>query len=273
MKPILFGLMAVLLIGLIVLTILSSRFQDRIARLRLEAAAEQLEASRNVSEPPPIMRRFAERNGGRANGPFTVLSRQRAQMRLAPNQPFFDVDATQLSGTRTAAFVWQATANVATVVPIRVVDSYVRGHGLLEVKVAGALPMAHATGPENDIGEMMRFLSELAWNPDAILSVQGLAWRQIDDRTVEVSAPTDGGIARVRHIFDAEGDIVGIEADDRPYLVDGLSQPTRWIGRFGAYATYGAYRLPSYGEVAWDLPEGEFVYWRGTILSFAGSSR
>jgi hypothetical protein len=266
-----FGLAAIFAVGLlvmIVLTIFSLRFQDRIARLRQEASVEQLGATPGPGEPPTIMRRFAERNGGLAAGPFTVLSRQRAQMRLSPDKAFFDVDATQLSGTRTPAFVWEATAKVASIVPIRVVDSYVRGHGLLEVKVAGAIAMAHATGPENDLGEMMRFLSELPWNPDAILGAHGLSWRQIDDRTVEVSAQTDGGVARVRHIFDANGDIVGIEADDRPYLIDGNSQPTRWIGRFRDYAMYGSYRLPSYGEVAWDLPEGEFVYWRGKVVSF-----
>lgn len=271
MKPVLFGLAAFLAVGLlvvIVLTIFSLRFLERIARLREEASVEQLGATPGPGGPPAIMRQFAERNGGRAEGPFTVLSRQTAQMRLSPDQAFFDVDASQLSGTRTPAFVWEATAKVATIVPMRVVDSYVRGHGFLEVKVAGGITMAHETGPENDLGEMMRFLSELPWNPDAILGAHGLSWQHIDDRTVEVSAKTDGGVAKVRHIFDANGDIVCIEADDRPYLVDGKSQPTRWVGRFRDYAIYGPYRVPRYGEVAWDVPEGEFVYFRGTVISF-----
>ncbi len=50
--------------------------------------------------------------------------------------------------------------------------------------------------------------------------------------------------------------------------MDGKSVPTRWIGRLRDYTQFGAYRLPRYGEVAWDLPAGEFVYFRGTITSF-----
>jgi hypothetical protein len=249
----------------------SGRFRESIAALKEAAVAEQRSSAAAASEPlPDIVRRFAERNGGR-RGAATVLLRQRVQMRLGPDSAFFDVDATHLAGTRVPAFVWEATATMAMVVPIRVVDSYVGGQGLLEVRAAGFLQMAHATGPESDLGEMMRFLAELAWNPDAILNATALAWRQIDDRTAEVSAPTAGGIARVRQIFDAQGDIVGIEANDRPYLVDGQSRPTRWIGRFSDYTQFGAYRIPRNGEIAWDLPEGEYVYWRGTITSFSAT--
>lgn len=110
----------------------------------------------------------------------------------------------------------------------------------------------------------MRFLAELPWNPDAILNADGLTWRQVDEASVEVSMETTGGQARVTMLFDQAGDIVAIEADDRPRSGD---TPGRWIGRFSGYAQVGPYRFPASGEVAWDLPTGEFVYWRGAILS------
>lgn len=258
-------------LGLVIGLILSLRFSDWIADLQSAAAAEQTSVEVGTAEPPEIMRRFAERNGGRPGGSATVMARQQAQMRLSPSQRFFDMEATLLSGTRRPAFVWEATARIALVVPIRVLKSFVRGQGLLEVRVAGVLPIAHATGAESDKGELMRFLSELAWNPDAILNASGLLWRQIDERTVEVSAPVAGGMAKVRQTFDAGGDIIGVEADDRPYLVEGKPQSMRWIGRFRDYKEFGAYRVPSYREIAWGLPDGEFLYWRGTILSFGST--
>jgi len=248
--------------------VVANQFTGRIEELRAIASAEQsaeVAASRDV---PEVMRLFAVRNGATVGGPETVLAHQVAKMRLGPDQGFFAISATQLSGTRRPTFVWDAWGNMAGVFPVHVVDSYVAGAGLLEARLAGSIQVAHGIGPESDKGEMMRYLSELAWNPDAILNAEGLTWRQIDQRTIEVSASTTGGVASVRHLFDAAGDIIGIEADDRPYDVEGNSVPSRWVGRFRDYTEFGSYRLPQYGEVAWVLPAGEFVYWRGQITAF-----
>lgn len=184
-------------------------------------------------------------------------------MRLAIDQEFFALDASQISATHMPGFVWQATGRMYSIVPIRVVDSYVGGDGLLEVRLAGTLAVAKAAGEETAKGEAMRFLAELPWNPDAILNASGLNWQVIDDQTVSVAMDTAGGSAQVILRLDADGDIVAIEAQDRPRSG---ATPAPWVGRFSQYEFLGPYRFPRYGEVAWVLPEGEFVYWRGTIL-------
>jgi hypothetical protein len=268
MELLLICLFCLVLLTTAVQQILSARFRAAIEARRQAIVAGQISAPPRQYAIPEIVRAFAERSGARLDGPKVVLAHQRAEMRLAPNQKFFPIEASQLSGTRDPGFVWEATARLAGIVPMRVIDSFAAGRGWLGVRIAGAIPMANATGPENDKGEMMRFLAEMAWNPDAILNMTALHWRQIDDRTVDVLSATKGGTATVRLRFDADGDLEGIEADDRPYLVGGKSVPMRWIGRFRDYADFGSYRLPSYGEVAWVLPEGEFVYWRGTIIDF-----
>ncbi len=258
---------AVVLVAVCVPLLLSSQFKAKIEALRKMVSAAQMSTPPDQNAIPDIMRTFAARNGATLGGSPTVLAHQSDQMKSAPGQPFFALEATQLSGTRDPGFVWEATAAMAAVVPMRVVDSYT-GKGWLEVRLAGSIPVATASGPDADKGEIMRFLAELAWNPDAILNAPALRWRQIDTRTVEVSIDTAGGIVAVRQLLDAHGDIVAIEADDRPYLVNGKSVPMRWVGRFWDYALFGAYRLPRHAEVAWVLPEGEFVYFRGTITSF-----
>lgn len=265
--PILAAVALIVLVALMQLAF-SNQFAGRIDILRSTAAAEQEARPTEKDAPPEIIRLFALRNGAKMGGPLTVLASQLVEMRLGPDQGFFPIAATQLSGTRRPSFVWDAWGTMAGFAPIHVVDSYVEGAGLLEVRLAGSLRLAHGAGPESDKGEVMRFLSELAWNPDAILNASGLGWRQIDERTVEVSATTTNGIASVRQLFDSAGDIIGIEADDRPFGAEGSSVPTRWIGRFRDYTQFGDYRLPRHGEVAWVLPAGEFVYWRGQITKF-----
>lgn len=137
-------------------------------------------------------------------------------MRLAIDQPFFQLDASQLSGTTTPSFVWQPSGTMSGIVPLQIVDAYVAGVGELEVRIAGSIPVASAGGPETAKGEAMRFLAELPWNPDAVLNADGLTWRQIDETSVEVSVETSGGQARVTMLFDEAGDITAIEADDVP---------------------------------------------------------
>ena len=118
---------------------------------------------------------------------------------------------------------------------------------------------------------MAASLAELAGNPDAVLNAGSLGWQQVSDREVDVSLQTAGGVARVRLSFNASGDITGIDAPDRPRSVGNQSVATRWIGRFSDYAQFGAYRGPRHGEIAWVLPEGEFVYWRGEILGITAA--
>lgn len=67
--------------------------------------------------------------------------------------------------------------------------------------------VAGFNGPDAGLGELMRYIVELAWAPDAILQNSSLAWREIDKWTVEVAAMSDGGVARVALSFDENGDI------------------------------------------------------------------
>jgi hypothetical protein len=41
-----------------------------------------------------------------------------------------------------------------------------------------------------------------------------------------------------------------------------------WVGEFHDYRKLGGALIPTRGEVRWELPEGPFTYWRGTITSF-----
>lgn len=261
------GAIALLVVGVAgaAQIVLRNRFSQRLDGYRRDLLATQVLS--DAPELPPMVRAFAERNGGHHDGSRAMRMQQKVLMRLTPGATLFPLTATQDSGTRNPGFVWEAWGRMAVVVPLWVVDSYVGGAGLLEVRLAGVVPVAKGAGAEVDKGEAMRFLAELPWNPDAILTASGLDWRQTGDRTVDVSMDTKGGRATVTLGFDAAGDIVASSASDRPRGVGQASVPTEWIGRISSYISAGGYRWPHRAEVAWVLPEGEFVYWQGEIVS------
>lgn len=113
----------------------------------------------------------------------------------------------------------------------------------------------------------MSYLAELAWAPQAMLHNCRLSWRETDTTTIEVSAESKAGPARVRLVF-KNGDITRIEADDRPRAVGRRLVPTRWEGRCWDYRQMDGCRIPIRAAVSLLLKDGPFEYWRGRVTGF-----
>jgi hypothetical protein len=56
----------------------------------------------------------------------------------------------------------------------------------------------------------------------------------------------------VRLSLDEAGDIIGMEADDRPRQDGHVVQPCPWFGRGGDYRTIGGRRIPTRAEAVGD---------------------
>jgi hypothetical protein len=189
-------------------------------------------------------------------------------MRFSPHGKWQALTAAQVIAVHEPAFVWQARCRMAPLVTARVIDCYGKGQGWLEARLLRWVQVAYADGPETAKSELMRYLAELPWAPDAIRYNRALRWNSVDDRTFEVSADSVGGEARVRLTLDESGDIVDMRADDRPRMERGKAVPGNWFGLFSDYKEFSGYRIPARGEVGWDLAAGRFSYWRGEIIAF-----
>jgi len=218
--------------------------------------------------PGPIASFVRRAAPSRQRAPVAIRIRQRGEMRFSPQGKWQALTAVQVVAVHEPGFVWRASCRMAPLMTAQVIDSYVRGEGRLEARLFRWVQVAHADGPETAKSELMRYLAELPWAPDAIRYNRLLRWRSVDDRTFEVSADSVGGEARVRLMLDEQGDIVGMRADDRPRIERGKAVPGKWFGVFSDYQELSGYRIPARGEVGWDLKAGQFVYWRGEIVAF-----
>lgn len=194
----------------------------------------------------------------------TVRVTQIGEMILKPGKRPLRFDAVEDFATDRVAFAWRARFPLLGPLAMRVVDSYDGQDGLLEVRVLG-VPVQRKRGPELALGEAYRYLAEIPWVPQAILSNSQLEWRAVDEQTVEVATPVAGERLPLRLIFNAQGEITQTVAA-RPRLEAG-GEVTRWIGEYRDYASFGGIRMPGRGEVRWELPEGPFTYWRGAITA------
>ena len=166
MKVVLVVIALIAAAGVIAQIVLASGFAGKIEDAGRRLIASQVSVAPDQSLIPALVRTFALRAGGKVDGPTAVRVVQKAEMKLQPDQPFFPIDATQLSATRDPGFIWDAKGTMAGVIPLRVVDSYVAGKGWLEARLIGAIPVANATGAMVSKGEAMRFLAEFTWNPE-----------------------------------------------------------------------------------------------------------
>lgn len=193
--------------------------------------------------------------------------RHRGTMNLASEgESWVPFASHQSVVTQRPAFVWNATVTMWGVVPVRVVDAYVRGEGRSEAALCGLVPLGEQRGRGAvATAQLQRFLAEAPWYPTALLPRQGVQWRAAGDRQATATLQDGDASATLTFTFDAEGRIERVHADARGRRVGDELVPTPWTGRFWDYAERDGMQVPLQAEVAWVLGDGESPYWRGRI--------
>lgn len=239
---------------------------ERTADATVSSDSSLAGASGEGAQLPELVRRYLARTLPTGEQvPAAVRVQQSGKMWQRPGGRATSFRATEDFAVDRVAFSWRARFPIVGPLALTVVDEFADGIGRLRLSLLG-VPLRTMTGPPTNVGEAMRYLSELAWAPQAIPSNPDLAWRELDARTVEVSTSVDGSNAVVELGFNDAGDIVRATGT-RPFAVGKAFVPTPWGGDFSNYASFNGTRIPTYGEAWWELPEGRFVYWAGQITA------
>lgn len=254
---------------------------DRYARdamqfVRLGRGADN-EAVVDIEAIPDIVRAFARKAGvPESDPPYSAFFHQLSEMRMNPDDPWMKLHAEEVMSAQKLGFVWYAEQKRSLFVIMRVVDAFVAGRGALNVRLLGSFPLVDIVGPGADEAELMRYLAELPWAPDALLHNPNLRWRVLEPNVVEVEASSGTVPAKVRFYFDAEGDIVEMNADGRGRAEGNEVVKRPWRAQYFDYRTIegefagetGFRRIPTRAEVGWILDDSYFAYWRGQIATY-----
>jgi len=242
---------------------------DLVADARALSAAERdTEATfdpDDVEELPAPVRRYFE----------TVLDEGQPHVRVArleqdgefrlggADAGWKPLEATQHYTVDPPGFVWDATIDVAPLLPARVVDAYAHGEGYLRGKLLSTITVVDV-GPDAKMNEseLVRYLAETPWFPTALLPAAGVEWEPIDDRSARATLEHDGNEAFVVFHFD-DGNLIERVTTERYRQEDDDDAP--WTGAFRGYEERNGMLIPTDAEVAWDLPAGEVPYWRARI--------
>jgi len=226
---------------------------------------EQLQA-RGDHLPEPIRRylRYAIPEGAPAIR--TVRLKHDGFFRTKPDQDWFAVEGEQYFAAARPGFVWTASIRPARLLWIEARDCLLSGRGHMLVKLLSIFPIANARGAEIDQGSSLRWLAECAWFPYAFVGDQ-IAWEPIDARSARATLRQGGLPVRAIVEVDGEGKLAGLRADRYRDVGDGTAVVTPWIGRYSDYRDFDGLLVPSFVEVLWLLPDGEFSYARFRVTA------
>lgn len=197
----------------------------------------------------------------RSNVSLTQTGRMKRQLGAASWMSF---TAAQRFSTRNCEFKWQARFSPLGLVSA--IDALEDDEGRLDVTALGFIPIARTVHSSALMrGELMRYMAELPWVPDAILLNPNLRWRVERSDQLAVSAGSGDTASEVILNLDNDGRIAGAFALDRPRSATPPILPTPWRGRFADYRHHNGCWIPFAGEVAWEIDGKEEVYWQGRI--------
>ena len=244
--------------------------RDLVARLdagRVPPSILRYSADELVSVPAPVQRYFrAVLTDGQPIVTAVTLT-QSGTFNLGKTadqwKPF---TATQHFATARAGFVWDANIAMAPGVPVRVVDAFIAGEGLLRPTILGLLAMGTLQGTgEIARGELLRHFAESVWFPTALLPSQGVVWQAVDDTSAQATM-ADGPInVTMLFRFGADGLVTAIHVDGRATTVGTATVLMPWECRMSNYQTRDDMRVPLTGEALYLTPQGEKPYFKGTI--------
>ncbi len=220
---------------------------------------------------PPAVLDLARRLG--AQGPSnTALQRARAvfaqqgTLRTDPAGKWMGFTASQWMSAGQTAFCWRA--KTGPLGALRVEDSLVADRAMGGVSILGLVPLARAqASPALLKGQVMRYLAELPWVPDAILCNAHLSWTVSSPETLSVSAAIGDIRGQVRFSLDREGLPARIEGL-RPREEKGVFRERPWHGQFRDFRSLGGRLIPHQGAVAWVLDGEPCEVWRGSLTSW-----
>ncbi len=217
--------------------------------------------------PPPVQRYF--HNVLRDEQPLieTVRIEQSGTFRGDVAGEWRPFTATQHVAVRPPGFVWDASIQMMPVIPVRVLDAYRIGRGLLQARVGGVLTVMDAEpSPELDEGELLRYLAEAPLYPTALLPAMGVTWTPVDDHSARATLMDQGTTATLVFHFNERNEIARVEGERSFTTDDGTSDYRPWVGYWRNYEERGGMLVPTEGEVAWVHPDaGEVSYWRGRM--------
>lgn len=239
---------------------------ERLSKAYLRPMSSQIAAVVN-EQIPHCLRSFllpgGEENARRIRGVSLI---EEGEIRMSPEARWIPFTARQFIDATRSQFRWEARLDPDKLTGPTVIDAYENGHGYLAVKLGGILPVKKVTGPDADKGELQRYLASVMFCPSMLLNNPHLEWNAVEPTTLRLRDTTDPTGATVDLEISEAGKPAAVHTI-RPRIVGKNALLTPWTGTACEFHEHEGLRIATRLQVAWQLPQAEFIYYRSEIKS------
>lgn len=224
------------------------------------APAPHMITEEDLESLPPQVQRYLRRVG--------VLGRPHvrsfhatfdARIRGGPEEPWLTGSAEQYEFFDPPARLFYMKATRAGL-PVHVLHRYVGGTASMEGRLLGLFTVLDVSGPELTQAETVTLLNDMFFLAPAALIDAPIEWEELDDRRVRATYTNAGHTVSAIAYFDANGDLVDFDSEDRYQVEHEPPRLVRWSTPLYEYGRYDGYRLATGGAARWGAPGEEWTY-------------
>lgn len=135
---------------------------------------------------------------------------------------------------------------------------YKDNSAMMDVRLFGMLSVIKVTGDVAYVADTVTLFNDMCLLAPATLIDERIAWQNIDDMTVKATFTNHGISINAILYFNTEGQLINFVSEDRWAVADMKQYP--FSTPVSNYRNLNGYNLPTYGEMIWHYPDGDFTY-------------
>ncbi len=129
---------------------------------------------------------------------------------------------------------------------------------MMDVRLFGLFPVMRVAGDVAFEADTVTLFNDMCLMAPATLIDRRITWQAIDDMTVKGTFTNQGVAVSALLHFNSEGQLVNFISEDRWAVADMKQYP--FSTPVSRYRNLNGYNLPTYGEMIWHYPDGDFTY-------------
>ena len=188
-----------------------------------------------------------------------------SSIRFGPDKPWTGLVTQQFNSCVSPFRAAYMKTRMFGILPFEGLDLCIGGTGSMLGKLAGVINVLDVTGLEMDTSGLVTLLAEATMIPGMLL-MPYISWGKAEGNMVDASMTLKGITVGGRFIFGEDGLFRSFESDDRYYAnPKGGNELRPWKVECERYGETDGIKFQSVVTASWQLPEGRYEYWRGTI--------
>jgi hypothetical protein len=243
-------------------------FLSEIAELQSSGSGETRQITRdNISHLPEPVQRYLYQCGfvGRPMANHAEITWKDSHIKMKPGQKWMRLKTFQHNFVDDPCRLAYMRANMLGFIPFEGRDKYHNGGGHMFGALGRMIKVFDAHDAETSSGAAIVVLAEALFIP--LYAIQPyIHWEAVDDLTANARLVHKGIDVGGTFHFNDKGEYIRFTTSERPFSSPkgGYEQQPYTIEIRG-YRQQGDIRVASEVAAIWNLPEGDFEYWKGTI--------